>query len=42
MPRKDISEKLEAGSDFDRLHNGKILYNNFLGKRKIFCFWHKK
>src|SRR6476620_5406237 len=30
--------KLEAGSDFDRLHNGKVLYNNFRGKRKISLF----
>lgn len=30
--------KLEAGSDFDRLTNGKFLYNNFLGKRKLSLF----
>jgi hypothetical protein len=33
--KKGYFGKLEAGSDFDRLTNAKILYNNFLGKRKL-------
>ncbi|HMG68916.1 MAG TPA: TonB-dependent receptor [Chitinophagaceae bacterium] len=36
--KKGYFGKVEAGSDFDRLHNGRILYNNFLGKRKISMF----
>jgi hypothetical protein len=36
--KKGYFGKIEAGSDFDRLQNGKILYNNFLGKRKISTF----
>jgi hypothetical protein len=38
MPGKDILENWKAGSDFDKLHNGKVLYNNFMGKRKISLF----
>src|SRR5436190_7616618 len=36
--KKGYFGKIEAGSDFDRLHNGKLLYNNFIGKRKISAF----
>jgi hypothetical protein len=36
--RKGYFGKMEAGSDFDRLHNGRLLYNNFLGKRKLSVF----
>lgn len=30
--------KVEAGSNFDKLNNGRLLYNNFLGKRKLSVF----
>ena len=36
--KKGYFGKVEGGSDFDKLHNGKLLYNNFLGKRKISLF----
>ena len=36
--KKGYFGKVEAGSDFDKLHNGKLLYNNFMGKRKISLF----
>ena len=36
--KKGYFGKAEAGSDFDRLTNGKILYNNFVGNRKFSVF----
>ncbi len=39
--KKGYFGKAEAGSNFDRLHNGKLLYNNFVGKRKISFFGNK-
>ena len=36
--KKGYFGKIEAGSDFDHLHNGKFLYNNFLGQRKLSVF----
>ncbi len=39
--KKGYFGKAEAGSDFNRLHNGKLLYNNFVGKRKFSLFGNK-
>jgi hypothetical protein len=36
--KKGYFGKLEGGSDFNQLHNAKVLYNNFWGKRKFSVF----
>ncbi|HEY1871572.1 MAG TPA: carboxypeptidase regulatory-like domain-containing protein, partial [Chitinophagaceae bacterium] len=36
--KKGYFGKLEAGSNFNNLNNGKVLYNNFLGNRKVSLF----
>ena len=33
--KKGYFGKIEAGSDFDKLHNGKLMYNKFQGNKKI-------
>jgi hypothetical protein len=33
--KKGYFGKIEAGSNFDRLHNGKLMYNQFRGAKKI-------
>jgi hypothetical protein len=36
--KKGYFGKMEAGSNFNNLNDGKFLYNNFLGKRKVSLF----